>query len=124
VCPNGSCEAGESCTTCASDCGACPSPGPACGTTACDYSWCGTAYAGACPSTWNGSADGCDCGCQFADPDCGGLLCYGLTCDYNWCGTASYNVCPSAWNGTCDGCDCGCQFYDPDCGYNPGCGGF
>jgi hypothetical protein len=39
----------------------------------CDYCWCDHAtYAGNCPTSWNGTDDGCDCGCQFEDPDCDG----------------------------------------------------
>jgi hypothetical protein len=39
----------------------------------CDYCWCDhSTYAGNCPTSWNGTSDGCDCGCQFEDPDCDG----------------------------------------------------
>ncbi len=36
----------------------------------CDYDWTGTPYEGNCPPDWNGTSDGCDCGCQFVDQDC------------------------------------------------------
>jgi hypothetical protein len=36
----------------------------------CGYCWCGSARQGACPDAWYGTRDGCDCGCQWADPDC------------------------------------------------------
>ncbi len=36
----------------------------------CDYQWAGTSTANNCPTSWNGTGDGCDCGCQFTDGDC------------------------------------------------------
>ena len=36
----------------------------------CEYWWYGSEYERNCPSGWNGTDDGCDCGCQFIDPDC------------------------------------------------------
>ena len=36
----------------------------------CDYNWAGSSSEGACPETWIGTDDGCDCGCQVPDPDC------------------------------------------------------
>jgi len=47
-----------------------PPPPATCGTE-CDYCWFGTTYENLCDPGWNGTADGCDCGCQFTDPDCG-----------------------------------------------------
>jgi len=41
-----------------------------CGAASCDYNWCGTSSFNNCPTGWNGTGDGCDCGCQFTDPDC------------------------------------------------------
>jgi len=39
---------------------------------ACDYNWYshGDNFL-SCPSSWRGSGDGCDCGCQWTDSDCG-----------------------------------------------------
>jgi len=37
---------------------------------ACQYQWTGSSYANNCPASWNGTNDGCDCGCQYSDPDC------------------------------------------------------
>ena len=81
---------------------------------ACDYDWTGTEYENDCPPCWNGAGDGCDCGCQFIDTDCG-VIPPG-SCDYDWTGSEYENNCPSSWNGAGDGCDCGCQFQDSDCG--------
>lgn len=39
---------------------------------ACDWCWVGTPAENACPAEWCGTNDGCDCGCQFDDSDCGG----------------------------------------------------
>lgn len=36
----------------------------------CKYDWRGSSYKGNCPSSWNGTGDGCDCFCQFQDADC------------------------------------------------------
>jgi hypothetical protein len=36
----------------------------------CDYDWTGTDRENNCPSSWIGTDDGCDCGCQTPDPDC------------------------------------------------------
>lgn len=39
----------------------------------CDYNYAEptiSSYANNCPSSWNGTNDGCDCGCQYFDPDC------------------------------------------------------
>lgn len=36
----------------------------------CDYCWIGAPEENSCPDGWNGTGDGCDCGCQFVDPDC------------------------------------------------------
>ena len=35
-----------------------------------DYNWAGTGSEGNCPTSWNGTNDGCDVGCQFIDGDC------------------------------------------------------
>lgn len=41
-----------------------------CGLPQCDYNFCGTESANDCPADWFGDGS-CDCGCQFADIDCG-----------------------------------------------------
>ncbi len=38
----------------------------------CEWCWVGTSAENNCPPAWNGTGDGCDCGCQWQDPDCGG----------------------------------------------------
>jgi hypothetical protein len=40
-------------------------------TDTCGYCWCGTSRENACPESYRGTGDGCDCGCQWKDPDCG-----------------------------------------------------
>lgn len=35
-----------------------------------DYNWANTGSEGSCPTSWNGTNDGCDVGCQFIDGDC------------------------------------------------------
>jgi hypothetical protein len=68
ACPDFVCDIGEDCMTCPIDCGTCPVDD--CADPDCEYVWCGTAFEDFCPDTWNGTGDGCDCGCQFVDPDC------------------------------------------------------
>lgn len=36
----------------------------------CDYDWRGSSIELACPSSWIGTNDGCDCFCGVQDPDC------------------------------------------------------
>jgi hypothetical protein len=68
----------------------------------CDYCWCDHAtYHANCPTHWNGTGDGCDCGCQFDDPDC----------------YAGGN--PYCGDGTCNGAET-CSTCSTDCG---SCGG-
>jgi len=79
-----------------------------CETPPCDYCWLGTPTENNCPTAWNGTGDGCDCGCQFIDPDCSGCA---PECDYCWLGTPYEKNCSLDWLD--DGeCDCGCQFTD------------
>lgn len=35
-----------------------------------DYNWAGSGNENSCPTSWNGTNDGCDHGCQFIDGDC------------------------------------------------------
>jgi hypothetical protein len=53
-----------------------PAPAPSADACTCDgacgYCWCGTPSERACPDRWYGTGDGCDCGCQWTDPDCAG----------------------------------------------------
>jgi hypothetical protein len=74
-----------------------------------DMTW---TYRTDCPTSWKGTGDGCDCFCQFDDPDCDSRS--GITCNYHWNGTSYFNNCPLSWD-TDGGCDCGCQFMDYDC---------
>jgi hypothetical protein len=41
-----------------------------CSSSACDFCWCGSESENNCPESWRGTGDGCDCGCQWTDPDC------------------------------------------------------
>lgn len=36
----------------------------------CDFCWVNLPAENMCPIIWNGTGDGCDCGCQFVDLDC------------------------------------------------------
>jgi hypothetical protein len=79
-----------------------------------------------------GADDGCDCGCDEPDPDCGGNGCTEPGCDTATCEfcyddlgnsiTCTHEQAPAEW--TCDQgayddaldlCDCGCGAPDPDC---------
>ena len=78
------------------------------------------------------AADGCDCGCGVADPDCEDQGCSDHGCRAaacRRCTDSSYGrdqllgctpdsgwSCNIAHYGTGDGCDCGCGVHDPDCG--------
>jgi hypothetical protein len=53
------------------DCAPASSSGGGGGGGVCDFDWTNTDNENNCPSEWNGDG-GCDCGCQFADVDCGG----------------------------------------------------
>lgn len=48
-----------------------PAPAECSCAESCGYCWCDTGRENNCPESWRGTLDGCDCGCQFADPDCG-----------------------------------------------------
>ena len=41
-----------------------------CDDSACFYCYLGTPFENNCPLRYNGTGDGCDCGCQFDDADC------------------------------------------------------
>lgn len=53
----------------------------------CDWCWTETPVDNSCPNEWNGTSDGCDCGCQFDDPDCGTPPEGGVCCDPNLAST-------------------------------------
>lgn len=36
----------------------------------CDFCWLDTEFENNCPEDWYGTGNGCDCGCQWVDPDC------------------------------------------------------
>lgn len=87
-----------------------PVSGCSCGA-GCGYCWCGTGYESACDRAWYGTNDGCDCGCEWADPDCesaasGGGSFAGVYCtNAGWgCGGNTpcwpYDHCPTG-----SGCD-------------------
>ncbi|MCU0678960.1 MAG: hypothetical protein MUC28_00740 [Planctomycetes bacterium] len=75
VCGNSACEAGETCSTCPADCGACP---PACGDGVCNGTeTCSTCPAdcGACPpACGDGVCNGTET-CTTCPADCGACLC-------------------------------------------------
>lgn len=72
----GSCASGQ---TCSSDGLSCQGGGGNCTCGAnCNYCWCNTASQNNCPNSWYGTNDGCDCGCQWTDPDCSGGGCSGV----------------------------------------------
>lgn len=59
-------------STCASGCPCDDMPQP------CNWCWVGTSFENNCPQVWHGTNDGCDCGCQWVDPDC--QECAGQVC--------------------------------------------
>jgi hypothetical protein len=73
------CNGGETCSTCAGDCGDCPCTSALCsaGSTLC--------CPGGTPGTWNPSIAHCDCySCSTAD-DCGASdICIGGRCESAW----------------------------------------
>jgi hypothetical protein len=80
------CSTNDQCDTGCCYSGVC-SPATYCGTT----SW-------TCDPTWNGTGDGCDCGCGTMDPDCtsGGCTTPGCTaagCGFCWDANGA-NLCP------------------------------
>ncbi len=100
TCGNGKCDNGETCSTCAVDCGACSS----CGNGKCDGT--DTCFncpqdCGDCPACGDGKCQMPEENCQNCAPDCG--VCAG-------CGD---HICQS--NETCFTCP-------GDCGQCPGCG--
>jgi len=132
-CGDGICDAGDTCSNCAQDCGACPAPEPYCGDGICDAGdTCANCAqdCGACPPPAPYCGDGiCDAGdtCAncFADcgacpppaPFCGDGLCNGGES----CGSCASDcgVCPSPDPVCGDGfCDFGedCSLCPEDCG--------
>lgn len=98
-CGDGSCGAGETCKTCAKDCGSCPA---ACGD-------------GTCNPTEN---------CQTCSQDCGNCpaFCGNGTCDADeTCGACPADCpCPKCGDGKCDAATENCQKCPGDCGACPG----
>ena len=98
-CGNGACAAGEDCSTCATDCGACPAS-------------CGD---GSCNGTEDCSTCAADCGA--CGPMCGDEICEGSescsTCAAD-CGACP----PSCGDGTCNGSET-CAACPSDCGLCP-----
>lgn len=92
-----------------------------------------------CLASWYGTADGCDCGCGVADPDCADGN--RETCQYNHCesgqvpaanpATCAANVCGDGYAAageTCDdgggqGCNADCTAEDPGFSCDYGAGG-
>jgi hypothetical protein len=96
-CGDGTCNFGETCSTCPGDCGVCP---PVCGDGACN----GTETCSTCPG---------DCG--VCPPVCGDGVCNGtetcITCPGDC-------ACPSCGDGTCNGTE-SCNSCPGDCGACP-----
>jgi hypothetical protein len=99
-----------------------------------DYSMCTGGWT--CDPTFFGTDDGCDCGCGFPDPDCGGdtvdLCVYcddagscgvpGVGCpniidpnDITQCDALAYWTCADDLYGDGATCNCGCGVPDIDC---------
>jgi hypothetical protein len=98
ACGDGSCNFGETCGSCPSDCGVCP---PACGDGSCN----GSETCATCPG---------DCGA--CPPVCGDGSCNGTeTC--NSC-PGDCGACPSCGDGTCNGFET-CSSCPGDCGTCP-----
>jgi len=92
----------------------------------CDWCWLGTSYQYNCPSDWYGANDGCDCGCQWQDPDCGGgcnPVCGDGACEHDCdedCSSCPQDCGSCCGNGVLDGseeCDDGGESAacDADC---------
>ena len=123
VCGDGTCESSENCSVCAADCGACP---PVCGDGTCEPAEsCGSCAAdcGACSSCGDGS---CDVGenCSSCSADCG--VC--VTCGDGTCGAGeSCSTCSAdcgtctCGNGTCEATE-NCGSCVADCGSCSSCG--
>lgn len=123
-CGDGTCDADEDCSTCATDCGACP---PVCGDGVCeegeDCSSCAS-DCGTCPPTCGNAAceEGEDCSscpddCGTCPPVCGDAVCDSgedcSTCPSD-CGTCP----PACGDGTCDSGESQCSC-PSDCGAAP-----
>jgi hypothetical protein len=97
-CPDGTCGAGETCSNCAADCGACP---PACGNGACEAGETCASCAGdcgACPPCTDGAMQVCGLGA------CAGLqTCAGAT--WGACDGAAPAAAETCGNGVDDDCN-------------------
>ena len=138
VCPDGSCNGSEDCSTCPEDC-PCPPPPDGCvPTTSCaaEGKTCGTLFDG-CATVTCGPACGGGCvsdgSCSAAEPVCGQT-----TFGTDNCGTACSKTgapCPCVSDGSCsaaepacgqtttgtDNCGTSCQKIGPACPCVPGC---
>lgn len=127
-CGNGTCGGSETCSTCASDCGACPTQ--YCGDGACNAGeTCGSCASdcGSCNTCGNNSCDGGE-NCSNCANDCGGCdagaTCPNGSCDGSeWCGNCSADcgACTSCGDGTCNGTET-CASCASDCGVCLTCG--
>jgi hypothetical protein len=110
ACGNGQCEAGETCGSCAQDCGACP----VCGDGACEWNEsCGSCAqdCGACPVCGDGAC-GWDESCGSCAQDCGACVCHDVCeagapldpscgqCESLVCAQDSF-CCSGAWDAIC-----------------------
>ena len=103
TCGNGACDNGETCTTCALDCGVCPG----CGDKTCNSEAGESCYncpqdCGSCAQCMNGKCEMPAENCQNCPQDCG--------------------VCPGCGDNTCTPPMETCYTCEHDCGKCPGCG--
>jgi hypothetical protein len=68
----------------------------------------------ACPDSFYGTDDGCDCNCGLSDPDCSVSECDDGDVDDETNAPVAWS-CQDSWYDNDDGCDCNCGAYDPDC---------
>lgn len=105
TCGDGSCDPSESCSTCAADCGACPS---ACGPDNFVVD-CGNGYT--CPSHGTCAPQGCTCESGFVAKDCSGSPCSNGGCfpPNWWCAQGTSSGCGDGVCAPGESCpqDCG-----------------